>query len=355
MTREYPAAFSEVVDLPDPRVLSRTTLTLGEWLKRDLPGPDRLMGEWLTTTSRVLLSAKTGLGKTNLGLALSIHIAAGVDFLHWQAHRPARVLFVDGEMSRQLLKRRAQDAARRLGKTPDGLHLLSREDVDDFPALNTPAGKAYIEQLATKLEIDLATFDNVMSLTIGNQKDEDAWAATLPLVTSLTKRRIGQIWIDHTGHDTQRAYGSNTKQWRMDTVAHLTEAKRADTDVSFSLEFQKARERTPETRADFENVSIALVNDEWIGSAATGKRGKPSPLDEKFLEALRDALAGDNTTRFQNWKAIKFDFWNAECVTRGLIDRKAKPDSARALFSKHRRSLIACNLIACNNELVWLL
>ncbi len=32
----------------------------------------------------------------------------------------------------------------------------------------------------------------------------------------------------------------------------------------FSLEFQKGRERSPDTRADFAEVAIALVNDEWF-------------------------------------------------------------------------------------------
>ncbi len=41
-------------------------------------------------------------------------------------------------------------------------------------------------------------------------------------------------------------------------------------------------------------------------------------------------------------------------MTRGLIDPQAKPDSARALFSRAKRQLIACNQIACNGDLTWL-
>lgn len=47
--------------------------------------------------------------------------------------------------------------------------------------------------------------------------------------------------------------------------------------------------------------------------------------------------------------------WMAEATTRGLIDPKAKTDSARALLSKYRRELIAANRIACNDELCWVL
>jgi hypothetical protein len=328
-------------------------LTIGEWLRRDLPPLDPIMGEVFTTTSRILLNAATGLGKTNFALALAGHAGAGRNFLHWRAHRPARVLFADGEMSRRLMKCRAQDVCRRLGFEPEGLFILSHEDVDDFQPLNTPAGKALIEQFIEKIgSVDAVVFDNVMALIAGDQKEEEGWQRVLPLVDALTKRGIGQMWINHTGHDKTRGYGTSTRGWRMDTVMHLTEEKRADTDVSFRLEFHKARGRTPENRRDFADVTIALVNDEWICSAATAKQGRPAPLEAKFLEALQDVFASGETTTFQNWKAVKTDMWKAECMRRGLLD-PAKPDSARTLFNKYRRELIAHNLIACDGELVW--
>jgi RecA-family ATPase len=84
-----------------------------------IPEPDFIMGHWLTTTSRVLLTAATGLGKTNFGLALAMRVAAGEDFLHWRGHRPCRVLYIDGEMSRRLLRERVLDEEKRIGVTPE--------------------------------------------------------------------------------------------------------------------------------------------------------------------------------------------------------------------------------------------
>jgi hypothetical protein len=329
-------------------------LTLEEWRARDLPAPDRITGEWLTTTSRVLLSAPTGVGKTNFALALAGHCAAGRDFLHWRGNRPARVLFIDGEMSRRLLKRRAEDLARRLGEAPAGLFVLSHEDVDGFAPLNTPAGLAFLLRFIDEIGgVDLIVFDNVMSLLDGDMREEDSWQRVLPLINELTKRAIGQMWIDHTGHETGRLYGTSTKAWRMDTCLHLTEVKREDTDVSFRLEFRKARERTPETRHDFVDVEIALVDDEWTSTGAPEKQKEPSPLGRKFLEALRDAFTPDTAVTFQGWRAVDESAWEAECRTRGILDA-AKPHSARTLFSKYRRELITCNLVGCNNKLVWL-
>ena len=62
-----------------------------------------------------------------------------------------------------------------------------------------------------------------------------------------------------------KAAGDN--EWRdriraADVVIHLTR-RRADTDVSFKLEFRKARERRPDNREDFQPVNIFWVDDSW--------------------------------------------------------------------------------------------
>jgi AAA domain len=343
-------------ETPTPNNLSAIVgnlpLTLDAWLSRDLPPPDCLVGEWLTTTSRVLFSAATGLGKTNFILAVFAYLAAGIDFLHWRVTRPRRVLYFDGEMSRRLLKQRAEDIVRRLGARPSGLLLLSHEDIPDFQPLNSLPGQDFIREVVRQTGAEATAFDNIMSLIPGDMKEEESWRDTLPLVSDLTKRHVGQVWLHHAGHDASRGYGTKTREWRMDTVIHGTEVKREDTDVSFLLEFRKARERTPYNRHDFQDVDVALVNDQWTSSVAKAGAKPPTPIGAKFLAALVNVFAGGETVPFQNWKAVKIDHWRLECERMGLIE-KGKTDSARAGFSKYKLELITRNHIACNNELVW--
>ncbi len=207
------------------------------------------MGHWLNTTSRGLLTAATGIGKTNYGIAIGMRSAEGQDFLHWQARRKARVLYVDGEMSRRLLRQRVLDEERRLGTSPEAFFALSHEDIPSFKPLNTIEGQAWMNALIDKIGgVDLVILDNIMCLTVGDMKDPEPWQQTIPWALSLTKRAIGQLWIHHTGHDETRSYGDKTREWQMDTVAHLDAVKRDDTDISFSMSFKKARERTPTTR-----------------------------------------------------------------------------------------------------------
>ena len=106
---------------------------------------------------------------------------------------------------------------------------------------------------------DLIIFDNIQSLLVGDMKEEDQWAGVLPWVRDLTRRSIGQIWFHHTGHDETKSYGSKAREWQMDTVALMERDEADNTDLCFSLKFTKARERTPENRADFEPVTMRLI------------------------------------------------------------------------------------------------
>jgi hypothetical protein len=315
------------------------------------------LGNWLTTTSRVLVVGPTGLGKTMLGIGLGMAVAAGSGFLHWCPVRPARVLYIDGEQSRRLLKQRLADEVARLGIfARENFFAFNREDAPDMEPLDTAAGQSFIESLLQQIGgVELVIFDNVMSLISGDHKDEAGWIKTLPWIRGLTRRCIGQIWMHHTGHDESRSYGTKTREWQMDTVAHMERVEQPNTDVSFKLVFRKARERTTSNRADFTDVEIALVNDRWtsIGSVR-GFKEEVSPLGEKFFDALRDATIGSGQ-RQHGCPAASLVEWQAECVKHGLIDAIDKPHSARTLVAKYKRELIGADWIACDETMAWTL
>jgi len=341
-----------------PAPVTLPPLKIQEWLDRDdLSEPDCLMGSWLTTTTRSLLVAPTGLGKSNFGMALGMHVAAGKDFLHWKGKRPARVLNIDGEMSRRLYRDRIRDAVNRIGEIPSGFHALSREDLEELKPLNTPEGQAQIDQIIASIGgIDFIEFDAIMCLLAGDMKDGEAWAQVMPWVRSLTKRNIGQLWIHHTGHDEKKSYGDKTKEWQLDTVMHMEAVKNEMTDISFALEFRKAREREPANRADFQTTTIALIGNEWTSDCAKpDRKGRVSPLGLKFLDALNNVLAGEDVTTIHGCRAASLANWKAECARIGLIDPEEKPDSARNLFNKHRRELIGANHISSNETYAWTL
>jgi hypothetical protein len=158
--------------------------------------------------------------------------------------------------------------------------------------------------------VELILFDNVMSLVSGEMKEEEPWRQTMPFVHSLTKRKIGQVWFHHTGHDETKSYGTKTREWQMDTTLFGSSVERDDADVSMKLEFRKARERTPLTRMDFIDIEVALVNDAWVYSSAEGgNKEAPSPTGKKFLDALWNALAGDEATLVVGRRRVSLEVW----------------------------------------------
>ena len=352
---------AELCGQSDSAASAGPCLSVADWLKRDIPAPDRLLGHWLSTTSRGLLVAPTGLGKTNVTMAIGFAMAAGRDFLHWQTVRPARVMFVDGEMSRRLVKARLSDAVRRLGEVPATFFMLCRDDLPDMPPLNTPEGQAFIDRTIEQLGgVDFIMFDNVQSLISGDMKDEESWQAVLPWAKSLTKRSIGQLWIHHTGHDQTRSYGTSTREWQLDTVVLLELVERPGADIAFSLKFTKARERAPHNRADFEPVTITLATDQWaVETSNAGTAGKPikkpSPKAIAFHKALVGALvaAGKGRPETVNQPSVTMEEWHQECARRALIDPNAKPNQQRALISKYRLELIAHQWMACSGNYAW--
>ncbi|HEY7229179.1 MAG TPA: AAA family ATPase [Pseudolabrys sp.] len=336
-------------------------MTIDSWIERDLSPPDILMGPF-STSSRVILNAETGLGKTNFALALSAHIAAGRDFLHWKCKRPANVLFIDGEMSRRVLRDRIKDAVRRIGKTPTQLYILSHEDVHDFQPINTPAGAAIVErQIARIGKVDMIVFDNIMSLTSGDLKDEESWKSLQPFIRSLTARNISQLWIHHTGYDASHGYGTKTREWAMDTVIQASKINRPDTDISFSLSFPKARERSPANRADYQDINVALVRDQWSYDAAdrTATKQKLSTKQTLARNTLSDLvnesgmLAPGSLKLPPSVRVAKLDDWRVELFSRGVLDAESK--NPRTDFARLKDALQAKNVVGLRSGYIWLI
>ena len=111
----------------------------------------------------------------------------------------------------------------------------------------------------------------------------------------------------------------------------------------------------PSTRFDFQDLKIALINDEWQYELTEDVRQRPvSPMALKFLDALTNVLASEQATLLLgNRKAAKREHWIAECVYLGVIDPQAKDNVKRAMFYKYRNELIAANRVACLEELTW--
>jgi hypothetical protein len=350
---------NDASEMPDPNDFSAA-----RWLERDLPSLDYLLGDCFTTTTRAELIGPTGIGKSNFALAIAWSIATGSPFLHWRARRAAkRVLYLDGEMSARVARDRMREASKRHGSVPDNLFFINRDDYPGMPPLNTEAGQRFMDALIAQAGgIEFIVLDNIQSLLVGDMKEEDGWAATLPWVRSLTRRAIGQLWAHHTGHDTTRGYGSKTREWQLDLVMLMTDrADKGELLVDFDLSFTKARERNRENRGDFADARIWInADDQWESSTVPAemkpRKSRSLPLETmKALDYLGDVLVEHGETPGRpgmprGIKAVKLDRWRDYLRKRGLCEADA---SGRQTFKRHKDRLIAASLIAIDDEFVW--
>jgi hypothetical protein len=345
----------------EPEPAATVVLTLGQLRDAEFGEADFLLGELLSTTSRLELIGPTGIGKSNLLFAMTLAIADGQHFLHWSAGRAARVLYVDGEMSARLLRERAIDAARRANCLPDNLFFLSHALCEDLQPLNHPAGQRFIdEQIALIGGVDLVIFDNVQCLLVGDMKDELTWQQTLPWVRSLTNRHIGQVWVHHTGHDETHGYGTKTREWQLDTVLLLQREEPGVADIRFRLEFIKARERTPDNRADFEPRLITLAGDEWTSEAVEaggGGGGRHHSAKDRALELLHDEIARHGLIpQFDNEipsivPCVTEERWRERFVRANISD--GTPESVRKAFLRAAQALVNEGRVGKRDPWVW--
>ena len=331
-------------------------LTLDQWDARELPERHFLLGSIFTTTTRAMLSARTGLGKTHLGFAFGFAIGAATSFCHWRARRGARVLIVDGEMAVELVKERLADVEKRTGCRPSTVYVLCKEDVANMPPLDTLEGQRWLDALIESLGgIDFLILDSVMALTTGDLREEESWKPVIPWMLSLTKRRIGVLWINHTGHDATRSYGTSTREWQLDVVMIAEEVDDPDADIALRLTFTKARQRRPETREDFETVILCLKDDVWTSQGAIPERNRKQ--GDYALVLLRRAIDEDGEKvpgEAASVRGVTLKLWRLYCDTNEL-SLADSDDSRERAFRRAVQKLRDAGCVRTKAGKVWII
>ena len=231
-----------------------------------------------------------------------------------------------------------------------------------MPPLNTSDGQKWMNQFILKHgAFDLMIFDNIQSLTLGDQTKEESWTPVLEWIASLTRRRIAQIWFHHTGHVEDRSYGTKTREWRMDLVGLMERAGQDEIDLAFRLKFDKCRERTPENRAEFAPVTIRLVNDQWSFSEgkAAAKKKEPTGNTRLALDALTKALLKDGKIPPScndipdNTPTVSEDLWRACAFSMGLGSDTTETKVKNQAFKRAVQALEERDLVRRWNGEAW--
>jgi hypothetical protein len=341
-------------------------LSAAWWRRLQLPPRDYLLGDVICSTSRWHLAGETGTGKTLFSLDMAAAIATGSDFLGWEGRRPSRVMYLDGEMPAETFQERMNVVIDRYG---EGMSLFGyNRDVlgqDDMPPLNTDKGMVWLWNEIQKIKPDAIFFDSVMCLLEGNMSEEDSWNPIKPYIRFLTSQRIAQVWIDHTGHDATRAYGTKTKQWEMDTVAMLSKLKGEEFDDSaaaMQFEFAKKRLCTPSNYKQFQPKIITGGENGLVHKDGQGSSKKVSQLDviKRQFVVVYDRLAFDVEYSAghagENVKKVAVADVRERLKSTGYLDTNDKgqiTSSDRQTFKKAKTSLLINGGFTEKDGMVW--
>lgn len=345
---------------------SRSNLTVAAWLRRELPPRDYLLGEVLCTTSRWIINGATGVGKTLFALEMAGAIAAGADFLGWQGRRRARVMYLDGELPAETFKERIELIAARYGEDIE-LFGYNRDDLDpsDMPPLNTEEGQKWLWREVEGIAPDAIFFDSIMCLNTGVMAEEESWSPVKPLMRALTSRRITQVWLHHTGHDTSKGFGTKTREWEMDTVAMLTKTgDDGDADASssaFELAFSKARLRTPANFGQFTTKTIRREADGFTFENRSVSKKSRSEVDivKQHFVAAYDRLADDVKMSAdltgKPVRKVAVDAIRDELKSRGYLEANDKghvTPTGRTTLRRAKLDLLAKQFVEADG-LIW--
>jgi hypothetical protein len=245
------------------------TITLGKFVLLELPARQQIVSPIIPERGLVMLFAGRGVGKTQVAMGIAYAASCGGKFLRWQASKPRRVLYIDGEMPQEALQERARTliaASPHYPPQDDYFRLLSmdRQPLGVSINLAEPEQQAAVE--AQLGETELLIIDNLSTLVNGGREnDAESWNAMQAWLLTLRRRGISVLLVHHAGRG-DNARGTSKREDVLDTVIQLKRPDDYDPEegARFEVHLTKARGVFGEDAIPFEaKLSVTNGQDHW--------------------------------------------------------------------------------------------
>lgn len=246
-----------------PTYAPLVALDLRELAEHQFKQRETLLHPWLNSQDLAMIFAGRGVGKTHLAMAISYAVATGGTFARWTAPRPAKVLYLDGELPGAVLQARLAmhlpDNEPQPGYfkafTPD----LLPEGVA-LPDLSTFEGQCTIE-LMIEPDTELVVIDNLSAwCRTGRENEAESWHPVSTWILQLRRRGLAVLLIHHAGKGGQQR-GTSKREDLLDVVIGLSRPTDYDPKQGavFVLEFTKARNLAGD---DAQSLELRLGGDQ---------------------------------------------------------------------------------------------
>ena len=243
----------------DPKAISKriVSLSIGELLTREFPPMEPLLAPWLCKQHLSMVYAWRGVGKTHFGLGVAYAVAGGGQFLKWQAEKPRRVVYIDGEMAGAAIKARIAaivESSPNEHEPPEGYFRIITPDAQALPLPDLASLDGQAALTPHIEDAELIVVDNLSSLMrSGAENEGESWVPVAEWALSMRKRGKAVLFIHHAGKsNTQR--GSSRREDLMDVVIKLDHTKDYNPEMgaAFTVKFEKARHLSGDDARDIE-------------------------------------------------------------------------------------------------------
>ena len=223
------------MDKNTPRLIRARDLMVA-----DLPERRVLIDPLFTNKTLALLYGPRGLGKTFVAMGIAWAAASGGSFLGWQASRPMRVVYLDGEMAATEMR----DRLALFGPVPETLMFMLADlgTAAAIPDLGTQRGQVDLLALLPPDRPHLLVIDNLASLVGFRSKDPDPWRTVQRFLMMLRRHRTAVLVVHHANKQ-----GHQRGTSRREDIVDLVMAIRRPADYQpsegarFELHFEKTR------------------------------------------------------------------------------------------------------------------
>ena len=233
----------EQIEAQAPRI---KVVNIADFLAMEFPPRENLLSPILPTQGLVMVHAFRGVGKTHVSLGIAVAVASGGKFLRWEAGRPRRVLFLDGEMPAITIKERLSHAIVNAGKDivdSDYLKIWTPDlqDHGTMPDISTIEGQSDLEPYLE--DVSLVIVDNISTLCrTGRENEAEGW---LPVQSwALRLRAMGKsiLFVVHEGKGGAQR-GTSKREDVLDTVISLKRPSdyRPEEGARFEVHYEKHR------------------------------------------------------------------------------------------------------------------
>lgn len=195
---------------------------ISDFLGLNIPPQENILAPVIKTQSLSMLFAKRGVGKTHIALGIAYAIASGGEFLKWEAPKPRRVVYLDGEMPACAMQERLTEIVKNseTKAAPDYFTLLTPDMQEmGMPDISTKEGQNEIEPFIQDSEIIIV--DNISTLArTGKENEAEGWLPVQGWALDMRSRGKSVLFVHHAGKGGQQR-GTSRREDVLDLVLEL--------------------------------------------------------------------------------------------------------------------------------------